>query len=379
MPQDILATALPFYITRSQTGWGNNSSTNNERTIRPITASAILGNIKTRIAPAIGTAMENCQAVKIHWSQPNNRVHTPWQNAIQSENCIIADGDTMSTQTQEWNPNLSWKDEFEVDFNICGNAADAAMLLKENMDSKLAGCMRGLNDIVLSLLESNKAIIPASVTTEITDVTIANGNYVISDSSYWGADPTTSKIVGAIEGIAEENGFGDYMVISGGALFAAMHNALYASANDNQRSHVMQFGHIPFYTDIRSYRAIAGTKSLFIVEKSVFAAWFRNEYGAAAMVDTVNGSTTTSFSVPLHYYANFENDGGSAIDEFSYMLNGVAQRIRTDIRMQRHCGTANGLGKRKPVAKFEAITTGMIQVRPILNTSHTGIIKVSQQ
>lgn len=378
MPQDFTAAAMPKVVAAAETGWGLNSSTHKQFTKRPVTAFGLFSNLINRVTPVLVNRLEDCLQVEVWWPTPDTTTATGWVNSIQSEDCILPDSDGISIVSAPLAPNWSWKENFTVDTNTCGNAVEARDRILYNMRFKLAECTEQLNKTVLSLLETNRAVVPNTATTDIPDVTISGGNYVISDASYWSNKPDSAAIMGIVAAIAAENGFGDFIVIGGGSHAAAMINAAYAAMNDNERSYAAQFMGIDYYADLREYSAVAGTGSFFIVEKSVLAAWFPNSYGTTPIVDQSRQHYTTKFSVPLQHFGNFENDGGQGMETLSYMIDGRMEPIRVDVVAQVKCGSTDSFGKRQDQVNFEMICQAMLEMRPVLNSEHTGIIKVSR-
>ena len=376
MAQDIVATVLSTYQEAAGAGWAPNTSTNNERTIRPVTAAAVLGNINTRISPNVGAALENCQNINLHWLYPNNLAEINWVSVIQGEDCVVQGGNTVSSKVSTLEPNFSWKSNVTVDTQTCGNAIDAMQLMKENVDVELQKASDGLNRFVLALLEANQAAVPNGTLTQAEGVVVQNGQYVIPDAKYWSSESSSSQIIALIDQIAQENGFGDYYVIQGGSHHAALFNANYDQRNDNQRADFARFGHLEIYEDLRSYFKVAGTKSMFLVEKSVLVAYFKNRY-SSENVEMSYDKTTYAFSTPLHYYANFEG-GTMATSQLNYNLNGTSTPINVQMRVKSNCGPLDSWGGIKPVLDVEMLIPGLIKTRPIESNAHTGILKIVQ-
>jgi len=377
MPEDFTAAALQAAVLAAQPGMAPNGNVDPKLTIMPETGAAMLAAPRIDSTAIRTNLLDTCGPVTVYWPQMDDATNTysAWTDTIEGLDCTPVQGNTLGANSRTYDINREWKDAVSVNLNDCGSqmAAEERIAKAINDLSHLAS--KSLNEKWIAELEANKSILPGA-SLVVDDVTItANGDYLISDPSYWGNKADASQIVPVLMQLAKLNGIHDPIVFSGTSHSISMMNARYSGSNADL--HSLRFGALEMFADTLSFDSIVGRDTLYIMDRNTFFYQFFNEYGSAVSMDGSVAPSVSTFSAPLRYYTDINKGNEMQTLQYSSNGSGAMLPINMDVRAQYVCtGGKDRYGRLRGQYNFNARIWSMFAKRPIGSNARTGILKV---
>ena len=348
---------------------------NQELNQKPVTMEAFLTNQTSNVVPIMDESGMKCMSLKV-WFYQADVTTIPTGSAVPLvSECELTTGDSIGTDSQEYEMNFFLKEKITLNDNKCDNASNFADELGFAMSQKLHLFANSINNKMISDLEANKAIAAGDVPDDVT-IDGVTGEYTITGADFWKGEGA-ADVLATFDILADMKGLPtNYLIIAGKALRVPKTLAESHSVNDNERSYIRMFGRNKMYNDIDFLDTIAGAECVYLVDPNVLASYIYSSYPSTA-TPTDDTNNTQIFSIPFTYYDNHQN-GGQTLRNVQFVKNGMLENARIDVRYQKECNsTINNNGKVSYDHTFELDMCSFIGFAPVVG-DNTGILRINK-
>jgi len=371
---DFSATVLDIVKVRMNEVFNTNATVNPELSNNPNTAPMVMMK-QTAVVEELRQGSGNtCVGTRVGYLIADNTAKPTGSATPIASSCDLTTGDTVSTNSKDFDFNYFLKENIEVNDEDCDNFIKFADRVAFNLTHKMSLMVQSINDQWINTLEANKSVVTATNLPD--DVTVVAGNYTITGAQFWKTEEAADTIA-ILDQLARVKGLpNNYYIVSGKAMRVAKDNAQQRQVNDNQRSFYTTFQRKDISFDEDNLDLLIGAEVIYLVDPNVTVSYFYSEYPETPEA-TNDKNNTQNFSLPLQWYDQYQ-DGNFNLSTLQFMNGGAMQDVRVDIRYQKTCNpTLTKYGKVSHDHVWELDVMGIIDLIPV-EGDNTGIIRVDK-
>lgn len=319
----ITASELPF-ILQMKDDIFQNGRTFLDQYLTPVTLEQVLRRQTARVQ-ALANGEKSCQVRKVWWSKTGNSIGSA-SNTMPTLNCTIGTGNTISTDSDSYEKNLSTTKIFTISNQFCNNALDFKTEWATELGRNLHMMAVELNNEILSRLDT-AAQVPTYVGQGTLNVNVIE--YPIADQT-----PDTLsdwRLVGIKNFIP--NGW----LLHGTNYYNVYTNAQYQKADDDKRSKALMLGGVAHAWDIQNADGVLGDNISLMIDPNMTVFYAEQSFGNTPE-NKLDDNNTIVQSIPLTYIGS---DG--TMQTLMYNNAGVMTPVYVDMYIQNTCvGTQDG-------------------------------------
>ncbi len=335
----------------------------------PATAEVLMQEQTSRV----NLLYENnkCIGATVYYLTPDSTTLPSVGTTAPTPNCVLADGDTLSSNKKDMVKNIYIEQSIMVDDDLCDNEYEFEEVVVRNLQSGMSKICESLNNYMIGQLTANAmtpTFIPANATLNGSIVEFPAADFV---------GPDAPDLLAAFNQMAVVNDIStNYFLLNGNNFYQSFYNSQFKQLNDNQRSGFAQFmnGERMFW-DVRSLDQVVGAPTTFLVDPNMYATYFQTYY-SPEFTDTGDTNGTVTFSIPLTYVINAAD--GQETRVLQYANAGTLNPVTVDVEYQKPCLDGKGNdGNMAHRHKWKMLLRGMFDIAPSTDGS-SGIIEIQQ-
>lgn len=309
---DFTASAMPDIVVRATEMWAD-PRTKYELMPDTGSAKAVLSSQLAQFEPVMRGA--KCIGVSAAWLKSCVDTVTDLTSSALTD-CVLT-GNEFESAKLTYAPTINSSYGFTVYDDECKDLYEWTEKMAFGILKSKAALRKDLNSKVLAFLFANRT---QNLYTGTTGTIVTAGSqHTEFDAAYWTPDLIAEFDITRTFNQMSDNSY----FISGTNLKNAQFNAMYNSANADQKDEILKLGHFPLYFDVRNVDAATSAKSTFMVDPSALAFFAWNQFSNTAPENTLDPYNTHTYqdSDPEIMYRN-----GNSMVPLTY-----------DVEMQRVC------------------------------------------
>lgn len=341
--------------------------TQTETAPQPVTAARLLEMQTANVSLIMSN--DRCVGYQVAYLSGSSVTLPTVSATTVDDTCTIADGTTVDTALESYTPNINIVKTFNINDKDCDTVIKFAERAAEALKLNMHLIAHALNRYLIGRLNANK----------MTPTFAGENGTIVGDTIEFAAADYTPDLLADWLNIATHHAIpNNHMLLSGQPFLNAYYNAGFHSANDNQRSDILQFSagnRLSF--DTWDMDDVIGAPTTFCVDPNIYAFYSRNVYDTVAR-EVGDAAGTVEFALPLQYQV-IDANGNQVPKTFMYNDGGVMKPIMVDVRYQKNCTVAttnNGRSTLKHVWSLRV--EGMFDIAPIANSAGSGILLFAQ-